>query len=198
MAQNDHRKATMTLYTEPDDPKTHWIRIVLAEKNVQANIVVVNKKKPPAALTRISPYEVFPVFVDRDLVLHEAFIVAEYLDDRFPHPQLIPVYPVVKAKCRQIIYQIDKNWYTLLRAIQNEETREVAQKKLQNSLMSLAPWFGKPYFLEEEFTLVDCCIAPLLWRLFQLKIEIINKVPAILAYQTRVFERLSFQTTINE
>ncbi len=197
MAQADHKRTAMTLYIERHDPRAHWVCIALAEKGVQPNIIIVNRKKMPAALTRINPYGILPTLVERDLVLYKTHIMNEYLDERFPHPPLLPVYPIVRAKCRQMIYQIEQDWYTLLQHIESDKGNAAAQQRLQKSLLGLAPVFAaKPYFLSDEFTLVDCCIAPILWRLKQLKINLIEEAEPILAYQQSIFERPSFKTSL--
>jgi RNA polymerase-associated protein len=198
MAQADHKRTTMTLYIERHDLRAHWVCIALAEKGVQPNIVIVNRKKLPAALTRINPYGILPTLVDRELVLYKTHIMNEYLDERFPHPPLLPVYPIVRAKCRQMIYQIEQDWYRLLHQMENGTEPEAAQQRLKQSLLGLAPVFAaKPYFLNEEFTLVDCCIAPILWRLQQLKLPLIDEAPSIVAYQHSIFERPSFKTSLH-
>lgn len=196
MVQTDYKRVAMTLYVEHNDPYSYWMRIVLAEKGVRPNIIVTNPKEMPAALTHINPNAVLPVFVDQDLVLYQPNIVAEYLEERFPHPPLLPVYPMMRAKCRHMIYQIQNNWYPWLKGIEFDK-QSSEEKLLQKSLASLAPLFGaKTYFLNDDFTLVDCCIAPVLWRLKQIKKEIIQPFESINNYQSRVFERLGFRTSV--
>lgn len=197
MAQTDHKRTTMTLYIERQDPRAHWISIVLAEKGVHPTITLVNKKKLPSALIRVNPYGILPTLVDRELVLYKPAITTEYLDERFPHPPLLPVYPIVRAKCRQMIYQIEQDWYALLHQIEGGAYVEEAKNRLKKSLLGLAPLFAAtPYFLNDEFTLIDCCIAPILWRLNELNIDLISHADAIVAYQQRIFERPSFKMSI--
>lgn len=198
MANADNKRATMTLYTTYQNPQAHWIRIVLAEKGVRANIVYVNREDPPQELCQVNPYALLPTLVDKDLVLYKTSIISEYLEERFPHPPLLSVYPVTRAKNRQIIYRIEQDWYPLLQQIEMGTQLE-AQKLLQDSLVGLKKLFAaKPYFLSDEFTLVDCCIAPLLWRLTQLNIAIATATEAIKQYQARVFARPAFKLSLHE
>ena len=142
-------------------------------------------------------------------MLYETNIITEYLDERFPHPPLLPVYPVARAKSRQMIYRIERDWYPLLQQIESglnnvkvtkpTESMHAAQKKLESSLASLAPLFaGKSFFLSDEFTLVDCCMAPLLWRLHRLDIKLAPMPSTIKEYEERLFKRPSFKATLNE
>ena len=191
----------MILYSGEHDVYSHRVRLVLAEKGVNADLIAVNPQALPEELLQLNPYGTFPTLVDRDLVLYEANIITEYLDERFPHPPLLPVYPVARAKSRQMVYRIEYDWYSLLKRIEstNEQDAKVARKLLLDSLVSLAPLFaGKPYFLSDEFTLVDCCVAPLLWRLPQLGIELPAAAKSIKAYAERLFKRPTFKTSLTE
>lgn len=200
MAQADHKRTVITLYTEPRDPETHWIRIILEEKGIQANLIAVDRTQPPPELHQVNPYAILPTLIDKrgDLVLYKTHIIAEYLDERFPHPPLLPVYPISRAKNRQMIYRIEQDWYPLLRRIETGKQSE-AQKLLRESLEGLSPLFSiRPYFLSDEFTLVDCCISPLLWRLSQLSTPISMSTPAIDRYQERIFTRPAFKASLSE
>src|ERR1700730_10581549 len=162
------KRAIMTLYSGDLDIYSHQVRIVLAEKGVNVDIVNVDLNNPSEDLLELNPYNTLPTLVDRDLVLYNANIIMEYLEERFPHPPLLPVYPVARAKSRLMIYRIEKDWYSLVDRIEkgNKKDADVARKELEESLTKLAPVFGdSPYFLSDEFSLVDCCIAPLVWRL---------------------------------
>lgn len=209
MAQPAGKRSTMSLYANTNDPYSHRVRIVLAEKGISAEIIEVSPTELPEGLLQHNPYGTVPTIIDRDLVLYETNIITEYLDERFPHPPLLPVYPVARAKSRQMIYRIERDWYPLLQQIESvsknakasksSETVHAAQKKLESSLASLAPIFaGKSFFLSDEFTLVDCCMAPLLWRLHRLDIKLAPMPRAIKEYEERLFERSSFKATLNE
>jgi RNA polymerase-associated protein len=176
---------------------------------ISSEIIEVSPTELPEGLLQHNPYGTVPTIIDRDLVLYETNIITEYLDERFPHPPLLPVYPVARAKSRQMIYRIERDWYPLLQQIENaskntkvsksSETVHAAQKKLESSLASLAPIFaGKSFFLSDEFTLVDCCMAPLLWRLHRLDIKLAPMPAAIKEYEERLFKRPSFKATLNE
>lgn len=197
------RKSAMTLFADGTDPKSHRIKIVLAEKGVTADIVNINPKELPRDLLDLNPSGILPTLVDRDLVLYEANIIMEYLDERFPHPPLLPVYPVARAKCRMMIYRIDHDWYPLVSQILNPTSKEktvAARKQLRTDLLSMVPIFSEmPYFLSEEFSLADCAIAPLLWRLPILGIELpATQAKPIKEYCAKVFKRDSFQASLSE
>ena len=191
------KRSIMTLYSGALDIYSHQVRIVLAEKGVSVDILNVDPNQPCEDLSELNPYNCLPTLVDRDLVLYRAQVIMEYLDERVPHPPLVPVYPVSRAKSRLMIYRIERDWYSLIKRI--EEGDAAAREELKNGLVSLAPVFAEmPYFLNDEFTLVDCCIAPLLWRLPQYGIELPRTAKAIFSYQNRVFNREAFQVSLTE
>ena len=104
-----------------------------------------------------------PTLVDRDLVLYESRVIMEYLDERFPHPPLLPVYPVTRAQSRLFMYRIQRDWCgyvdIILAGHSKESVVEKARKELRESLIAIAPIFSEtPFFMNEEFTLVDCCV----------------------------------------
>jgi RNA polymerase-associated protein len=197
------KRAIMTLYSGDVDIYSHQVRIVLAEKGVNVDIINVDENNPSEDLLELNPYNTLPTLVDRELVLYQARVIMEYLDERFPHPPLLPVYPVARAKSRLMIYRIDRDWYSLYKTILegNAKTMKTARIELKEGLLSLAPVFAdSPYFLSEEFTLVDCCIAPLLWRLSSLGVDFPNNGPAkpVHEYMKRLFKRESFQASLTE
>lgn len=209
MAQPAGKRSTMNLYISSEDPYSHRIRIVLAEKGINAEILDIASPESFEKLLQCNPYGSVPTIIDRDLVLYETNIITEYLDERFPHPPLLPVYPVARAKSRQMIYRIERDWYPLLLRIENTEknatvasdtqTDKSAEKQLEESLTNLAPVFsGKPFFMSEEFTLIDCCIASLLWRLHCLGVKLNSLPSSIRNYEERLFKRPSFKATLNE
>ena len=201
MALPANKRSVMTLYSGANDPYSHWVRLVLAEKGINVDIVEVHNNELPEELLHLNPYGTYPTIVDRDLVLYEPGIIVEYLDERFPHPPLLPVYPVARAKSRQMLHRISRDWYSLLNKIDsaNEKESKAARKQLLDSLISLAPLFGnKPFFISDEFTLVDCYIAPLLWRLPKLGLELPAAAKPIKAYAERIFQRPTFQASLSE
>jgi len=196
------KRSIMTLYSGSTDIYSHQVRIVLAEKGVNYEVLDVDPENKPEDLADLNPYNAVPTLVDRDLVLYEAQIIMEYLDERFPHPPLMPVYPVSRARSRLMIHRIEKDWYSLLKLITSpkaaDSRKEKARKELRDALITLAPVFSDTdYFLSEEFTLVDCCLAPLLWRLEMLGIELTGKGAApVKAYMERLFDRESFKASL--
>jgi len=198
------KRSSMTYFSDSSDHYSHRVRIVLAEKGVSVDVVDVEPADMPAEVSEINPYNSLPTLLDRDLALYNTEAMMEYLDERFPHPPLLPVYPVARAESRQFIYRIERDWCPLVRTIVDAKNKEVvarAQKDLKDSLIAIALIFAeKPYFMSEEFTLVDCCLGPILWRLESFGIELprSRQVMPLLEYMDRMFERPSFQESLTE
>jgi len=194
----------MVFFSDPTDHYSHRVRIVLAEKGVTVDLVEGDTAHPPAELGDLNPYNSLPTLVDRDLVLYESHVMMEYLDERFPHPPLLPVYPVARAESRLFMWRIERDWCTLIESIQNSRSDNVvkkATKELRESILAIAPIFAeKPFFMNDEFTLVDCCIAPILWRLPSLGVDIrpSKQSKPLLAYMEALFSRESFQQSLSE
>ena len=200
MAQIANRRLAMTLYSGETCPYCHMVRIVLAEKGVNYDVLDVDLNDTPEDLKNINPYNEVPTLVDRDLVLYEHQVIMEYLDERFPHPPLMPVDPVSRAQHRLMMYRIERDWYTLAKKLKNKETADDATRRaLRDSLTGVSPIFEqKPYFMSDEFSLLDCAIAPLLWRLPLLGIELPPQAKALLSYAERMFDRESFKESLTE
>ncbi len=202
MAVAANKRSVMTLFSSASDMYSHQVRIVLAEKGVSVEVELVDEDNLPAELVELNPYKSVPTLVDRELALYDSKIIMEYLDERFPHPPLMPVYPVARGNSRLMIYRIEKNWYSLANKIVNgkAEEAESARNKLRNDLLTLAPVFAEyEYFMSEEFSLIDCYLAPLLWRLPVLGIELVGPGSKELkVYMNRVFERDSFLASLTE
>ena len=196
------KRSSMTFYSDASDHYSHRVRIVLAEKGVAVEIHDVDPDNKPEDLASLNPYNSLPTLVDRDLVLYDANVMMEYLDERFPHPPLLPVYPVARAQSRLWVNRIEKDWADLIKTTQwgSDKDAEAARKELTESLMSITPIFTEmPYFMSEDFSLVDCCVAPILWRLPALGIELPEKqCKPLLSYMERLFERESFQASLSE
>ncbi len=194
----------MIFYSDPTSHYSHRVRIVLAEKGVTADIVDVDPAHPPRELSEHNPYNSLPTLVDRELSLYETRVMMEYLDERFPHPPLLPVYPVARAESRLFMHRIEQDWCSLIDSIQNSRSDNVVKrstKELREGIMAIAPIFAeKPFFMNEEFTLVDCCIAPILWRLPTLGIDIraSKQSKPLFAYMDALFKRESFQQSLTE
>ena len=196
-----NRRSVMSCFSSPTDPECHRARIVLAEKDITVEIHDVDTDNLPEDLLDLNPYATVPTMVDRDLVLYNARVLIEYLDERFPHPPLMPVDPVSRAKSRLALFRIESDWFSLLGNIEHgtEKKKEQAKKALTESLINSAEVFSaKPYFLSDEFSLLDCSIAPILWRLPYYDIELPKSARPITDYMKRVFSRPSFQASLSE
>jgi RNA polymerase-associated protein len=195
------RKSVMTLFCSPTCAYSHRARIVLHEKGIAADIEYVDANRLPEDLIAYNPSGTTPTMVDRDLVLYDSRIIMEYLDERFPHPPLHPMDPVSRARARMLVHRIDQDWYQLLDEIEKSTDKKnpKVRKQLRESLISAAPAFAaKLYFLSEEFSLVDCTLAPLLWRLPLLGVDLPRQADSIKAYAGRLFEREAFQASLSE
>lgn len=191
----------MTLFSDPSCPYCHRVRIVLAEKGITVDIVDVDAEALPDEVMDFNPYGTVPTLVDRDLRLYESRIIMEYLDERFPHPPLLPVDPVARANSRLYMYRVERDWYVLLERIIKGGEQEAAQarKELRESLIATAPVFSaKPFFMSDELSLVDCCVAPLLWRLPVLGIELPPQAKPVQDYAKRIFALPAFRASLTE
>ena len=198
------KRSSMIFFSDPTSHYSHRVRIVLAEKGVTVDMIEADALHPPTELSELNAYNSLPTLVDRDLVLYESKVMMEHLDERFPHPPLLPVYPVARAESRLLIHRIEKDWCALVDSIQHTRSENVikkATKELKDSITGIAPIFAeKPFFMSEEFTLVDCCIAPILWRLPSLGVDIRSskQTKPLLAYMDALFARESFQESLSE
>lgn len=175
--------------------------MVLAEKKISVDIVDVDAQNLPDEVIDANPYATVPTLVDRDLRLYDSQIIMEYLDERFPHPPLLPVDPVARANARLFMYRVDRDWYSLMRDIARgiEDDAARARTALQDSLSTTSPLFGaNKFFMSDEFSLVDCCIAPMLWRLPVLGVELPGSAIDITQYAARIFEWPSFRLSLTE
>ncbi len=201
MAVAANKRSIMTLFSDTIDIYSHQARIVLAEKGVGVEISYTDPSNLPEDLLELNPYGTVPTLVDRELVLYNSHIIMEYLDERFPHPPLMPVYPVSRGQSRLMMHRIEQDWYSLAaRMFRGEGDVESARNDLREALLALAPVFGEmPYFMSEEFSLVDCYLAPLLWRLPALGIELNGAgSKEINAYMNRIFSRSSFKASLTD
>ena len=192
---------TMTLYSDPNCAQSHRVRIVLGEKDLVFNVVNVNQSDNNEDLIALNPNNSTPTFVDRNLVLYESRVIMEYLDERFPHPPLMPVDPVIRAKTRMVLRYIEKDLYGLLDDLKSsgEKKSSAAKLKLEENLMlSLNFLQGSKFFLSDDFSIIDCSIAPILWRLPEYGIELPKSGNPILKYADRIFERHSFVENLSE
>ena len=201
MAVIANRRSVMTLFSRPTDIHSHRTRLVLAEKNINIEITNVPGAELPEDLMDLNPYHTVPTLVDRDLTLYDSRVIIEYLDERFPHPPLMPVDPVTRAQFRLALFRIETDWYSLAEEADTGDGKlsSKSRKLLRESILQSAELFAaKPYFLSDEFSLVDCSIAPILWRLPIYGIEFGRQGETIAAYMQRVFARRSFQQGLTE
>jgi stringent starvation protein A len=193
----------MTLFSAPDEAASHRTRIVLAEKDVEIEIVNVTPGRFPEDLLDLNPDHNLPTLVDRDLVLYDSRIIIEYLDERFPHPPLMPVDPVSRAQFRLALHRIERDWYGLANQIDREPAAGKNLPKLRSDLRDLilqsVDFFKiKPYFMSDEFSLVDASIAPILWRLPRYQIELPREAAPLLKYANTVFSRPGFRMSLSD
>src|SRR5580692_411329 len=192
----------MTLYSRPACPHSHRVRLVLAEKGIAMDVVNVEGSKLPEDLLDLNPYNSVPTLVDRELVLYDPRIIMEYLEERFPHPPLMPVDPVTRARFRLALYRIERDWYSLARQIDQEPDKKQTvklKKILRDTILQSTDLFKvKPYFLSDEFSLVDATIAPVLWRLPYYEIDLPPQAQPIIKYASLIFSRPAFREGLSE
>lgn len=193
-------RSSMALLSDPRCHYSQRVRIVLAEKGVSCDIEEYAPSMVPTELADVNPYNSLPTLLDRDLVLYDSKVMMEYLDERFPHPPLLPVYPVARAQCRLWMQRIERDWAPIVDRLMNAEGTADDAKELGQSLAGIAPIFDEmPFFLSEEFTLTDCCLAPILWRLNEMGVSIPKKrqTKPLFDYMTRIFSREAFQESLS-
>lgn len=191
----------MNLYSTSKSIDCHRTRIVLAEKEIVHETLEIDARKLPEDLIDLNPYCSVPTLVDRDLVLYNSRVIMEYLEERFPHPPLMPVGPVARAQTRLALHRVETDWYPLADIIETKGDKAIAKarKELTESIAATADVFSAmPFFLSESFTLVDASIAPILWRLPHYGIELPKAAQTIHSYAERIFEREGFQISLTE
>ncbi len=195
------RRSIMTLFSAPDEASSHRTRIVLAEKGIEIEIIEVVPGRYPEDLLDLNPYHSLPTLVDRDLVLYDSRVIIEYLDERFPHPPLMPVDPIQRAQFRLALYRIERDWYAQAQLIEDDQDRKNTarhRKVLRDALLQSADVFKvKPFFLSDDFSLVDASIAPILWRLLRYEIELPPQAQALARYAAGLFARPSFRASLS-
>ena len=195
MAASPRMRNTLTLFSSPDCVVCHRVRLVLAAKGVVYDLVPVDTSKPPEDLLDLNPYHSVPTLVDRDLVLYAASVVSEYLDERYPHPPLMPVDPLSRARLRLAMLRIELEWVPQAQAIKsgNKAQAEVARKRLKELLISLLPLFkASKFFLNPEMSLADCAVAPIIWRLHSFGIVLPKEAKPIEDYGLRIFRNPAY------
>ena len=190
----------MKLYSNSTDPFSHRCRIVLFEKGMDFEVVDVDLTNKPEDLSTLSPYSDYPVLVERDLILTDANIINEYIDERFPHPQLMPPDPVMRARARLFLKDFESQLFVNMPDLESQDTEvsESARKKVTDILMQISPILGKQaYLLHEEYSMLDVAIAPLLWRLDHYNIKLPSSCAPLLKYADKIFQRPLFEEAMS-
>ena len=194
------RRPVMTLFSNAACPQSHRVRLVLAEKGIGVELVEVGDGTFTEDLVELNPYGSVPTLVDRDLVLYNTQIIMEYLDDRYPHPPLMPVDPVERARTKLYVYRMERDWYSLLDYFDkgDEAKADQSRKIIRDGLTVIAPIFElKPFFMSNELTLADCTLLPLLWRLPLYDIELPAAAKPLIKYAERLFARTAFKRSMS-
>jgi stringent starvation protein A len=185
----------MTLYSGSTCPYSHRCRIVLYEKDMDFEIIDVDMHNKPEEIASISPSGKVPVLVERDLVLTESNIINEYIDERFPHPQLMPPDPVMRARARLVLFNFEHDLFTHVNTLESTSSKvaDKARQEIRDSLTQLTPILTRQkYLMNDEFSMLDVAIAPLLWRLEHYGIELPKMAAPVLKYRERLFSRPAF------
>lgn len=202
MAVSVRGRSTMALYSSDKSLDCHRVRFVLAEKGINVEIVNVSEDESAAAdLAELNPYNEAPTLVDRDLVLYDAGVINDYLDERYPHPPLMPVDPVSRAQLRLVHHRILRDWYSKARIIEcsSGKKAEQAAKHLREEIISANELFAMSnYVLSDELSLVDCTLGPLLWRLTHYGVKLGKPGASVEAYAHRIFSRISFKASLTQ
>lgn len=202
MAVSVRGRSTMALYSSETSLDCHRVRFVLAEKGINVEIVNISEDESAAAdLAELNPYNEAPTLVDRDLVLYDAGVINDYLDERYPHPPLMPVDPVSRAQLRLVHHRILRDWYSLARIIDGSSGKkaEQAAKQLKEGIIAANELFRmSDYILSDELTLVDCTLGPLLWRLTHYGVKLGKPGAAVETYAHRIFSRFSFKASLTQ
>ncbi len=198
MALSQRSRTVLTLYSARDCVRCHRVRMVLAAKGLAYDLIAVNPSSPPAELLELNPYNSVPTLVDRDLALYEVGVISEYLDERYPHPPLMPVDPLARARLRLAIAHIERDWLSLYPMIgAGGRPAEAARKQLRESLITSLPVFkAAKFFLNPEFSLADCVLAPLIWRLPSLNVQLPREAQVILDYGERIFRNPAYTRSL--
>ena len=200
MVPSARSRSVLTLYTTADDVQCHRARLVLAAKGVSYDRVLVDPARPPEDLVDLNPYASTPTLVDRDLTLFDTSVVCEYLDERYPHPPLMPIDPQSRARLRVAAVRIEKDWLTEVDIIRaGGRPADAARKRLRGHLLSSVPLFkAAKFFLNPEMSLADCLVAPVIWRLPWLGVELGREGKPVIDYGERLFHSQGFARSMTD
>jgi len=196
------KRSIIVLFSDSKCPKSHRVRLVAKEKDIPMEVIEVDVDNLPEDLLELNPYGTLPTLVDRELVLSDPQVMIEYLDERFPHPPLMSVDPISKARARQLLRQIEVEWYPLIATINNSDVEEdvkTARRDLQERLVQLIPAFEhKLFFMSDDYSLVDISMSVLLWRLPSLGVELPKSAKPIRDYEEKVLNREMFMESLSD
>lgn len=196
------KRAVMTLFSDPKCPSSHRVRLVAKEKDIPMDIIEVTPDTIPEDLLELNPYGTLPTLIDRELVISDPQVMIEYLDERYPHPPLMSVDPISKARSRQLLRQIETQWYPLVNIIthsDDEKAVKEARRDLQERLIQMIPVFDhQEYFMSPDYSLVDISLAVLMWRLPFLGIELPKSAKPIIDYSIKVLSREVFPESLSD
>lgn len=196
------KRSVMVLFSDSKSPSCHRVRLVAKEKDIPMDVIEVDADNLPEDLLELNPYATLPTLVDRDLTIYDPQVIIEYLDERFPHPPLMSVDPISKARARQMLRQIETEWYPLVEAITSsadEDEVKTARRDLQERLIQLIPVFEhKPFFMSDDYSLVDISMAVMLWRLQYLGIDLPKSAKPIFDYADKIIAREMFAESLSD
>lgn len=202
MTTSSRVRNNLTLFSGVDDVLSHRVRLVLAAKGVSYDFIEVDPTRPPEDLIDLNPYHSVPTLVERDLVLYAASVVSEYIDERYPHPPLMPIEPIARARLRLAMLRIEHDWVPQVQAIQlgSKSQADAARKRLAELLVQSVPVFkASKFYLNTEMSLADCAMAPIIWRLEALGIPLPKDgAKAIEEYGNRIFRNPGFLRSLTE
>ena len=191
----------MLLYSDTDTVSNHIVRLVVAEKDIEIEVVFVDPDNKPEDLIHLNPYNSLPTLVDRELVLYGPKVVVEYLDERYPHPPFMPIDPVSRSKTRLTLYRIEQDWFSLIPDLESTDAArvETARKTLRDSITASADVFAaKPFFLSDDYSIIDATLAPLLWRFRRYGLDLPKSAQPVLDYAERLYARAAFQASLSD